>query len=134
MLSQLIQETHWHHSFSFTFFKISKIFTFQIKKLEEAIRKCENNVNNMKKKYEEKLSRIGPLNSSYEKEMRNVYDKWAKDEEKRKDFMQRLLVDYHKCVNIHEDSRWINIFRNCSRTATFQLNLILKQVNKILVS
>ena len=38
--------------------------------------------------------------------MRNVYDKWAKDEEKRKDFMQRLLVDYHKCVNIHKDSRW----------------------------
>ena len=38
--------------------------------------------------------------------MRNVYDKWAKDEEKRKDFIQRSLVDHHEYVNIHEDSRW----------------------------
>ena len=54
----------------------------------------------MKKKYEEKLSRIGPLNRSYEEEMQKVYDRWVKDEEKRKDFLQRTLVEYHKAVNV----------------------------------
>lgn len=69
------------------------------------MQKCEKNVEAAKRKYEEKLSRIEPLNQSYEDEMRKVYSRWAKDEERRKDFLQRTLVDYHKAVNICSDNR-----------------------------
>lgn len=84
----------------------------KIKKFEEAVQKCEKNVEAAKRKYEEKLSRIEPLNQSYEDEMRKVYSRWAKDEERRKDFLQRTLVDYHKAVNICSDNRLKECFDN----------------------
>lgn len=56
-------------------------------------------------KYEEKLTRIEPINKSYEDEMRKVYSKFAKAEEERKDFLQRVMVEFHKSVNIYEDPR-----------------------------
>jgi hypothetical protein len=59
----------------------------------------------MKTKYQEKLSRIEPINKSYEDEMRKVYSKFAKAEEGRKDFLQRVMVEFHKAVNICEDYR-----------------------------
>ena len=61
----------------------------------------------MKKKYEEKLTRIDPLNSTYETEMRAVYTRWEKDEMMRKDFLQQTLVDFHKAVNISDDKRLV---------------------------
>ena len=69
------------------------------------MRKTENNMNAMKKKYEEKLTRIEPLNNTYESEMKIVYDRWEKDEIKRKDFLQQTLVNFHKAVNICDDHR-----------------------------
>lgn len=37
--------------------------------------------------------------------MRKVYSKFAKAEEERKDFLQRVMVEFHKSVNIYEDPR-----------------------------
>ena len=59
----------------------------------------------MKSKYEEKLARIEPINGIYENDMRKVADKWSREEEKRKDFLQETLVNYHKSVNIVDDKR-----------------------------
>ena len=59
----------------------------------------------MQGKYEEKLSRIEPINKSYEDEMRKVYSKFSKAEEERKDFLQRIMVEFHKAVNVSDDPR-----------------------------
>lgn len=92
--------------------KDSEVTHEKIKKLEESVNKCEKVVGTMKKKYEEKLSRIGPLNSSYEEEMRSVYNRWAKDEDRRKTFIQRTLLEYHKAVNIVDDKRLKECYEN----------------------
>ncbi|XP_065646838.1 protein kinase C and casein kinase substrate in neurons protein 1 isoform X1 [Hydra vulgaris] len=84
----------------------------KIKKLEDSLRKSENAVSTMQQKYDEKLKRISPLNITYESDMQQVYNKWAKDEEKRLDFLQRTLIDFHKCVNIYADPRLKELFDN----------------------
>ena len=81
------------------------ICLIQIKKLEEAIEKSEKTVSTMSGKYEEKLTRIEPINKSYEDEMRKVYSKFAQAEEERKDFLQRVMVEFHNSVNILGDPR-----------------------------
>ena len=58
------------------------------------MKKAEKQVEQMKAKYEEKLTRIEPLNITYEQEMRKVYDKWSKDEERRKDFNESCVINY----------------------------------------
>jgi len=84
----------------------------KIKKLEEAIEKQEKSVSTMQGKYEEKLSRIEPINKSYEDEMKKVYSKFSKAEEERKDFLQRIMVEFHKAVNVSEDPRLKECFEN----------------------
>lgn len=92
--------------------KDSEVPIDKIKKLEDSVVKSEKNMASMKKKYEEKLARIDPLNSTYETEMKNVYEKWEKDEIRRKDFLQQTLVNYHNAVNIIDDHRLKECFDN----------------------
>ena len=77
----------------------------KIKKLEDNATKHETNVRKMKKKYEEKLQRIDPLNTSYELEMTKVFDKCQVMEDKKLNFLQEMLVEYHKSINITDDTR-----------------------------
>ena len=77
----------------------------KIKKLEDAVARHAKNVERMKIKYEEKLLRIDPLNSTYEQEMTKVFEKCQFMEEKRLNFLQDMLVEYHKCLNVNEDER-----------------------------
>ena len=78
----------------------------KIKKLQENQEKHGNNVAKMKKKYEEKLQRIGPINTSYESEMVKVFDKCQRMEEKQLQFIQNTMVEYHKSINITDDQRY----------------------------
>ena len=77
----------------------------KVKKLEDNENKHENNVAKMRKKYEEKLQRIGPINTSYEHEMTKVFEKCQRMEEKKLQFIQDMMVEYHKCINITDDGR-----------------------------
>lgn len=92
--------------------KENEIHTDKVKKFEDVLRKCGKNVSAMKKKYDEKLARIEPLNITYEAEMKEVYGKWEKDEIKRKDFLQQTLLNYHKSVNVLHDQRLKECFDN----------------------
>ena len=78
----------------------------KIKKLEDNEAKHENIVGKMRKKYEEKLQRISPINTSYEHEMIKVFDKCQRMEEKRLKFTQDMLVEYHKSINVTGDTRY----------------------------
>ena len=75
-------------------------------KLQNNEDKHENIVGKMRKKYEEKLQRIGPINTSYEEEMTKVFDKCQRMEEKKLQFVQKMMVEYHKSINITDDPRY----------------------------
>ena len=79
----------------------------KIKKLQENEDKHRNIVAKMKKKYEEKLQRIGPINSSYEGEMTKVFDKCQRMEERKLQFVQNMMVEYHKSINVTDDTRYV---------------------------
>ena len=87
--------------------KDPNIATERIRKLQENEDKHGSNVAKMKKKYEEKLQRIGPINTSYESEMMKVFDKCQRMEEKKLKFIQDTMVEYHKSINITDDQRYL---------------------------
>ena len=77
----------------------------KVKKLEETANKQDVSMARSRKKYEEKLKRIGPLNTSYESEMIKVFEKCQQMEEKKLNFFKDMLVECHKSLNVAEDTR-----------------------------
>jgi len=86
-------------------------------KLQNNEDKHENIVGKMRKKYEEKLQRIGPINTSYEEEMTKVFDKCQRMEEKKLQFVQKMMVEYHKSINITDDPRFNDTLKDMLESA-----------------
>eukprot|EP00795_Rhopilema_esculentum_P011322 gene11322-21513_t len=89
----------------------------KIRKLEDTANKSENSMAKMRKKYEEKLARIEPLNTAYEHEMIKIFDKCQRMEERKLHFLQEMLVEYHKSLNVTDDSRLSDILKDQLQSA-----------------
>ncbi|XP_028414568.1 protein kinase C and casein kinase substrate in neurons protein 1-like [Dendronephthya gigantea] len=74
----------------------------QLKKLEDKIEKCQQDVKDSKMKYEESLRDLNGYVPKYKDDMKYSFNKCQEHEELRKSFFESLLLSYHKAVTREE--------------------------------
>jgi len=79
----------------------------QVKKLQDRLSKCKEDVQRTREKYDTALHEITAYNPKYIEDMREVFDKCQEMEAKRLKFFKDIMFVIHKCVNISEKPAYV---------------------------
>lgn len=88
----------------------------QVKKLQDRVIKCKEEVQKSREKYEVSLREITDYNDKYNEEMREVFEKCQEFEEKRLVFFKEILFSIHNCLNISNDPKLPIIYEEYRHT------------------
>lgn len=88
----------------------------QVKKLQDRVTKCKDDVLRTKERYQQALSEINDFNSKYMEDMIVVFNKCQEFEEKRLNFFKEMLFGIHACLNISTDSELPQIYEEYRHT------------------
>ncbi|XP_076351552.1 protein kinase C and casein kinase substrate in neurons protein 1-like isoform X2 [Tachypleus tridentatus] len=88
----------------------------QVKKMQDRVAKCKDDVQRTKERYEQALREINDYNAKYMEDMTVVFDKCQEFEQKRLDFFKETLFGIHACLNISEDPELPQIYEEYKHT------------------
>jgi len=74
-----------------------------LKKLQDRVSKCKDEVNKSREKYQVALQDINNYNAKYMEEMTNVFEQCQRMEAQRLQQFKEILFGVQKCLNISED-------------------------------
>ncbi|XP_071034016.1 protein kinase C and casein kinase substrate in neurons protein 2 isoform X7 [Parasteatoda tepidariorum] len=81
-----------------------------VKKLQDRVAKCKDEVQKTKERYEQGLREINDYNAKYMEDMTVVFDKCQEFEEKRLDFFKEMLFGINSCLNVSTDPELPQIY------------------------
>ncbi|UYV60504.1 PACSIN3 [Cordylochernes scorpioides] len=84
----------------------------QVKKLQDRVCRCKEEVQRSKERYEVSLREINDYNAKYMEDMKVVFDKCQDLEEKRLLFFKEMLFGIHSSLNISTDPDLPNIYED----------------------
>lgn len=84
----------------------------QVKKLQERVIKCKEEVSRNREKYEAALKELTDYNQKYQDDMTEVFEKCQEFEEKRLNFFKETLLGIHACLDISSDPTLSQIYRD----------------------
>lgn len=84
----------------------------QVKKLQERVIKCKEEVTRNREKYEAALKELTDYNQKYQDDMTEVFEKCQEFEEKRLNFFKETLLGMHACLDISSDPTLSQIYRD----------------------
>lgn len=88
----------------------------QVKKLQDRVIKCKEEVAKSREKYEVALREISDYNDKYSEEMKDVFEKCQDFEEKRLLFFKEVLYSIHSTLNISNDPKLPIIYEEYRHT------------------
>ncbi|XP_023241639.1 protein kinase C and casein kinase substrate in neurons protein 1-like isoform X3 [Centruroides sculpturatus] len=88
----------------------------QVKKLQDRVTKCKDDVLRTKERYQQALGEINDFNSKYMEDMIVVFNKCQEFEEKRLNFFKEMLFGIHACLNISTDTELPQIYEEYRHT------------------
>nr|KAG5694642.1 hypothetical protein BaRGS_014737 [Batillaria attramentaria] len=100
------QKENYHKSMMH--FKETKEFedSFRkLRKLQEKLKKCQQDVEATREKYQACLNDLNGYTAKYIEDMTEVYDKCQEFERKRIDFFKKALFDMHRCLDLSVDPK-----------------------------
>ncbi|BFZ15746.1 hypothetical protein BsWGS_18785 [Bradybaena similaris] len=88
----------------------------QLKKLQDKLRKCQQEVESTKDKYTAALNDINSYNSKYIEDMTEVYKKCQEFEQKRIEFFKKTFFQIHQCLDLSVDAKFNQIYASLNNT------------------
>ncbi|BFZ05187.1 hypothetical protein BsWGS_08226 [Bradybaena similaris] len=88
----------------------------QLKKLQDKLRKCQQEVENTREKYNAALNDINGYNSKYVEDMGEIFKKCQEFEQKRIEFFKKTLFQIHTCLDLSVDPKFTNIYTSLHST------------------
>ena len=88
----------------------------QVKKLQDRVTKCKDEVQKTKEKYDQSLREINEYNAKYMEDMTDVFEKCQEFEEKRLRFFKEMLFAIHGCLNISADPKLPQLYEEYRHT------------------
>ncbi|XP_062852759.1 protein kinase C and casein kinase substrate in neurons protein 1 [Trichomycterus rosablanca] len=88
----------------------------QQKKLQEKLDKCKNDSQKAKEKYEKALEELGKCTPQYMENMELVFDQCQQFEEKRLSFIQEVLLDIKRHLNLTENQSYATVYHELEHT------------------
>jgi hypothetical protein len=82
-----------------------------VKKLQERVVKCKEEVARNREKYEASLKELTDYNQKYQDDMTEVFEKCQEFEEKRLNFFKETMFGIHACLDISSDPALAQIYR-----------------------
>ncbi|KAK7098885.1 protein kinase C and casein kinase substrate in neurons protein 1-like isoform X2 [Littorina saxatilis] len=89
-----------------------------LKKLQEKLRKCQQEVDATREKYQACLNDLNGYNAKYIEDMTEVYSKCQDFERKRIDFFKKTLFDMHRCLDLSTDPKFARVYTDLHSTIT----------------
>jgi len=83
----------------------------QVKKLQERVVKCKEDVLKFREKYDTSLRELSDYNPKYQEEMSDVFEKCQDFEEKRLHFFKQTLLEIHSCLDISSDPSLAQVYK-----------------------
>ncbi|XP_077559731.1 protein kinase C and casein kinase substrate in neurons protein Synd isoform X2 [Haemaphysalis longicornis] len=88
----------------------------QVKKLQDRVAKCKEEVGRTRERYEAALQEINDYNAKYMEDMTVVFDKCQEFEQRRLQFFKDVLFSIHGCLNISVDPELPQIYEEYRHT------------------
>ncbi|XP_037506444.1 protein kinase C and casein kinase substrate in neurons protein 2 isoform X2 [Rhipicephalus sanguineus] len=88
----------------------------QVKKLQDRVAKCKEEVQRTRERYEAALQEINDYNAKYMEDMTVVFDKCQEFEQRRLKFFKDMLFSIHGCLNISTDPELPQIYEEYRHT------------------
>lgn len=88
----------------------------QVKKLQDRVAKCKEEVQRTRERYEAALQEINDYNAKYMEDMTVVFDKCQEFEQRRLQFFKEMLFSIHGCLNISTDPELPQIYEEYRHT------------------
>ncbi|KAH8026134.1 hypothetical protein HPB51_016445 [Rhipicephalus microplus] len=88
----------------------------QVKKLQDRVAKCKEEVQRTRERYEAALQEINDYNAKYMEDMTVVFDKCQEFEQRRLKFFKEMLFAIHGCLNISTDAELPQIYEEYRHT------------------
>lgn len=88
----------------------------QVKKLQDRVAKCKEEVQRTRERYEAALQEINDYNAKYMEDMTVVFEKCQEFEQRRLQFFKEMLFAIHGCLNISVDAELPQIYEEYRHT------------------
>lgn len=88
----------------------------QVKKLQDRVAKCKEEVQRTRERYEAALQEINDYNAKYMEDMTVVFEKCQEFEQRRLQFFKEMLFAIHGCLNISVDPELPQIYEEYRHT------------------
>merc|ERR1719211_881355 len=95
---------------------LANSWCLQVRKLQDKVSKCQDNVKKSKDQYELAVSDINNYNSRYQEDMTDVFERCQRKEAQRLQTFKDTLFQIHKCLNISEDPALPQIYEEFYHT------------------
>ncbi|KAK7480395.1 hypothetical protein BaRGS_00028314 [Batillaria attramentaria] len=87
-----------------------------LRKLQEKLKKCQQDVEATREKYQACLNDLNGYTAKYIEDMTEVYDKCQEFERKRIDFFKKALFDMHRCLDLSVDPKFARVYTDLHAT------------------
>ncbi|KAL8614195.1 hypothetical protein ACOMHN_026412 [Nucella lapillus] len=87
-----------------------------LRKLQEKLRKCQQEVEGTRDKYQACLNDLNGYNAKYIEDMSEVYSKCQDFERKRIDFFKKTFFDMHRCMDLSVDPKFARVYTDLHAT------------------
>lgn len=88
----------------------------QVKKLQDKLTRCRDDVQKSKERYLQALAEINEYNAKYMEDMTVVFEKCQEFEERRLSFFKEMLFEIHGCLNISQNPELPKIYEEYRHT------------------
>ena len=88
----------------------------QVKKLQDKLTRCRDDVQKSKERYVQALAEINEYNAKYMEDMTVVFEKCQEFEEKRLSFVKETLFEIHGCLNVSQNAELPKIYEEYRHT------------------
>jgi hypothetical protein len=88
----------------------------QLKKLQEKLRKCQQEVEATREKYTAAVNDINGYNAKYIEDMSEVYKKCQEFEQRRIEFFKKTLFQLHTCLDLSVEPKYSQIYTSLHST------------------
>ncbi|MXQ92375.1 hypothetical protein E5288_WYG001127 [Bos mutus] len=88
----------------------------QLKKLQDRVEKCKQDVLKSKEKYEKSLKELGQSTPQYMESMEQVFEQCQQFEEKRLRFFREVLLEVQKHLDLSNMASYKNVYRDLEQS------------------
>ncbi|XP_022335339.2 protein kinase C and casein kinase substrate in neurons protein 2-like isoform X1 [Crassostrea virginica] len=88
----------------------------QLKKIQEKLRKCQQEVETTKEKYEACLNDLNSYNAKYIEDMNEVFQKCQDFEKTRIEFFKKTMFEIHQHLDLSVDPRFSQVYSSLHST------------------